>query len=92
MSAQDIDAGAALPKTPRDYLPLLLPVALALAAGEYAAHECEADLALFKRFRNARNDVTHGHSIDRATLPGTEARNLFEKYLELISASELSSS
>ena len=32
MSAQDIDAGAALPKTPRDYLPLLLPVALALAA------------------------------------------------------------
>src|SRR5436190_1915038 len=36
MSAQgtdgDTDAGAALPKTPRDYLPLLLPVALALAA------------------------------------------------------------
>jgi branched-chain amino acid transport system permease protein len=32
MSTQDIDAGAALPKTPRDYLPLLLPVALALAA------------------------------------------------------------
>src|SRR2546423_1479650 len=32
MSAQDIDAGAALPKTPRDFLPLLLPVALALAA------------------------------------------------------------
>src|SRR5436309_14818174 len=36
MSAQGtnigIDAGAALPKTPRDYLPLLLPVALALAA------------------------------------------------------------
>jgi len=32
MSAQDIDAGAALPKTPRDYLPLLLPVALALVA------------------------------------------------------------
>src|SRR5437773_2106715 len=32
MSAQDIDAGAALPKVPRDYLPLLLPVALALAA------------------------------------------------------------
>src|SRR3954453_2564898 len=36
MSAQgtdiSIDAGAALPKTPRDYLPLLLPVALALAA------------------------------------------------------------
>src|SRR6267154_1287762 len=26
------DVGAALPKTPRDYLPLLLPVALALAA------------------------------------------------------------
>ena len=32
MSAADIDAGAALPKTPRDYLPLLLPIALALAA------------------------------------------------------------
>src|SRR5437764_10693515 len=34
MSAQgtDIDAGAALPKAPRDYLPLLLPLALALAA------------------------------------------------------------
>jgi len=32
MSATDIDAGAALPKTPRDILPLLLPVALALAA------------------------------------------------------------
>jgi branched-chain amino acid transport system permease protein len=32
MSAQDVDAGAALPKTPRDYLPLLLPVALALVA------------------------------------------------------------
>ncbi len=32
MSAQDIDAGAALPKTPRDYLPLLLPLGLALAA------------------------------------------------------------
>src|SRR5438046_579407 len=32
MSAQDLDAGAALPKVARDYLPLLLPVALALAA------------------------------------------------------------
>src|SRR5437868_10898056 len=32
MSGQDIDTGAALPKTRRDYLPLLLPVALALAA------------------------------------------------------------
>src|ERR1043166_4766623 len=37
MSAQDniatgTDAGAALPKTRRDFLPLLLPVALALAA------------------------------------------------------------
>ena len=32
MSAQDVDAGAALAKTPRDYLPLLLPVALALVA------------------------------------------------------------
>src|SRR2546423_13829136 len=32
MSARDVDAGAALPKTPRDYLPLLLPIALALAA------------------------------------------------------------
>src|SRR2546423_15168837 len=32
MSVQDMDAGAALPKTPRDYLPLLLPAALALAA------------------------------------------------------------
>jgi branched-chain amino acid transport system permease protein len=32
MSATDTDAGAALPKTRRDFLPLLLPVALALAA------------------------------------------------------------
>ena len=34
MSAQDsaTDAGAALPKARRDFLPLLLPVALALAA------------------------------------------------------------
>jgi branched-chain amino acid transport system permease protein len=32
MSATDIDAGAAPPKTPHDYLPLLLPIALALAA------------------------------------------------------------
>jgi branched-chain amino acid transport system permease protein len=32
MSAQDIDAGAALPKTRGDYLPLLLPVVLALVA------------------------------------------------------------
>ena len=30
MSATDTDAGAALPKTPRDFVPLLLPVALAL--------------------------------------------------------------
>ena len=32
MSAQDIDAGAALPKTRGDYLPLLLPVVLGLIA------------------------------------------------------------
>ena len=32
MSAQDIDVGAALPKTPRDFVPLLLPIALALVA------------------------------------------------------------
>jgi len=32
MSATDMEAGAALPKVPVDYLPLLLPVALALAA------------------------------------------------------------
>src|SRR2546423_13975255 len=32
MSARDVDAGAALRKPPRDYLPLLLPIALALAA------------------------------------------------------------
>jgi branched-chain amino acid transport system permease protein len=32
MSATDIDAGAALPKVRADYLPLVLPVALALAA------------------------------------------------------------
>ena len=32
MSATDTDIGAALPKTRRDFLPLLLPVALALAA------------------------------------------------------------
>jgi branched-chain amino acid transport system permease protein len=32
MSATDTDAGAALPKVRADYLPLLLPVALALAA------------------------------------------------------------
>jgi branched-chain amino acid transport system permease protein len=32
MSAQDMDVGAALPKTPRDFVPLLLPIALALVA------------------------------------------------------------
>jgi len=32
MSAQDIDAGAALPKTPRDFVPLLLPLVLAAIA------------------------------------------------------------
>ena len=32
MSATDIDAGAALPKAPRDLVPLLLPAALALIA------------------------------------------------------------
>ena len=32
MSTTDADIGAALPKTPRDFLPLLLPIALALAA------------------------------------------------------------
>ncbi len=32
MSTQDVDAGAALPKTPRDVVPLLLPAVLALAA------------------------------------------------------------
>jgi len=32
MSAADADVGAALPKTRRDFLPLLLPLALALAA------------------------------------------------------------
>ena len=32
MSATDTDVGAALPKTPRDILPLLLPAVLALAA------------------------------------------------------------
>src|SRR5438045_9605392 len=32
MSATDPDVGAALPKVRTDYLPLLLPVALALAA------------------------------------------------------------
>jgi branched-chain amino acid transport system permease protein len=32
MSTQDLDAGAALPKTRRDFIPLLLPLALALAA------------------------------------------------------------
>jgi branched-chain amino acid transport system permease protein len=32
MSATDTDVGAALPKTPRDFVPLLLPIALGLAA------------------------------------------------------------
>src|SRR3979411_1422412 len=32
MRAQDIDAGAALPKTPRDIVPLLLPLVLAALA------------------------------------------------------------